>query len=136
MQHLARFVVANDANRPYFGPELAESGEHEPRAAQPILFTRIAEHGNGGFRTDPVGRAENVSVHHEVADEYHPALWQVLDELDRRVLPASRRLVRVAPTSLSEDAPLLGAAELAFEPLLNDPAAWLRPRQLAVARPA
>lgn len=57
-------------------------------------------------------------------------------ELDRRVLPASRRLVRVAPTSLSEDAPLLGAAELAFEPLLNDPAAWLRPRQLAVARPA
>ena len=39
----------------------------------------------------------------------------------------------VAPTTLGQDAPLLGAAELAFEPLLNDPAAWLRPRHLAVA---
>ena len=50
-------------------------------------------------------------------------------ELDRRVLRASRRLVRVLPTSLGDDAPLLGAAELAFEPLLADPAAWLRPRR-------
>lgn len=49
-------------------------------------------------------------------------------ELDRRVLRASRGLVRVVPTSLGVDAPLLGAAELAFEPLLADPAAWLRPR--------
>ena len=30
--------------------------------------------------------------------------------------------------SLGVDAPLLGAAELAFEPLLADPATWLRPR--------
>ncbi len=50
-------------------------------------------------------------------------------ELDRRVLRASRRLVRVVPTSLGNDAPLLGAAELAFGPLLADPAAWLRTRQ-------
>jgi predicted NBD/HSP70 family sugar kinase len=54
-------------------------------------------------------------------------------ELDRRVLRASRRIVRVVTTSLGADAPLLGAAELAFEPLLADPAAWLRPR---VALPA
>ena len=54
-------------------------------------------------------------------------------ELDRRVLRASRRLVRVVPTSLGEDAPLLGAAELAFEPLLADPAAWLRPRHALAA---
>ena len=50
-------------------------------------------------------------------------------ELDRRVLRASRQLVRVMPTSLGDDAPLLGAAELAFGPLLADPAAWLRPRR-------
>jgi predicted NBD/HSP70 family sugar kinase len=50
-------------------------------------------------------------------------------ELDRRVLRASRQLVRVLPTSLGDDAPLLGAAELAFGPLLADPAAWLRPRR-------
>jgi predicted NBD/HSP70 family sugar kinase len=54
-------------------------------------------------------------------------------ELDRRVLRASRGLVRVIPTSLGEDAPLLGAAELAFGPLLTDPAAWLRPRRTMVA---
>jgi len=53
-------------------------------------------------------------------------------ELDRRVLRASRRLVRVVPTSLGLDAPLLGAAELAFEPLLADPAAWLRVRRPVV----
>ena len=49
-------------------------------------------------------------------------------ELDRRVLRASRQIVRVVPATLGLDAPLLGAAELAFEPLLADPAAWLRPR--------
>jgi predicted NBD/HSP70 family sugar kinase len=54
-------------------------------------------------------------------------------ELDRRVLRASRGLVRVVPVGLGDDAPLLGAAELAFEPLLADPAAWLRPRQALTA---
>jgi predicted NBD/HSP70 family sugar kinase len=49
-------------------------------------------------------------------------------ELDRRVLRAARGIVRVVPASLGVDAPLRGAAELAFEPLLSDPAAWLRPR--------
>jgi predicted NBD/HSP70 family sugar kinase len=52
----------------------------------------------------------------------------VSDELDRRSLPETRRLVSVVPATLGIDASLLGAAELAFEPLLNDPAAWLRPR--------
>lgn len=50
-------------------------------------------------------------------------------ELDRRALAAPRRLVRVVPAVLGEDAPLLGAAELAFEPLLTDPAGWLVPRR-------
>jgi predicted NBD/HSP70 family sugar kinase len=54
-------------------------------------------------------------------------------ELDRRVLRASRQLVRVVPTALGEDAPLRGAAELAFEPLLADPAALLRPRSAVAA---
>ena len=50
-------------------------------------------------------------------------------ELDRRALPGSRDLVRVVPARLGLDGPLLGAAELAFEPLLADPAAWLLPRE-------
>ena len=49
-------------------------------------------------------------------------------ELDRRVLPASRAMLQVVPSTLGVDAPLIGAAELAFDPLLADPATWLRPR--------
>ena len=53
-------------------------------------------------------------------------------ELDRRALAAPRGLVRVVPAMLGVDAPLLGAAELAFEPLLADPAGWLAPRRSPV----
>ena len=55
----------------------------------------------------------------------------VASQLDRYTIEAPRRLVRVVPAALGEDAPLLGAAELAFEPFLSDPAAWLRPRSAA-----
>jgi predicted NBD/HSP70 family sugar kinase len=59
----------------------------------------------------------------------HPLVGGALEaELGRRALPGSRALVRVVPAHLGVDAPLLGAAELAFEPLLADPAGWLRPR--------
>ena len=50
------------------------------------------------------------------------------EELDRRALSAPRRLVSVVPATLGLEAPLLGAAEFAFEPLIADPAAWLGPR--------
>ncbi len=60
----------------------------------------------------------------------HPFVGTNLEhELDRRALPAPRRLVRVVPAMLGVDAPLLGAAELAFEPLIADPAGWLVPRR-------
>jgi predicted NBD/HSP70 family sugar kinase len=49
-------------------------------------------------------------------------------ELDRRALAAPRDLVRVLPAMMGEDAPLIGAAELAIEPLLADPAEMLGPR--------
>jgi predicted NBD/HSP70 family sugar kinase len=48
-------------------------------------------------------------------------------ELERYALPASRADLRVVPATLGIDAPLLGAAELAFEPLLSDPAAFVGP---------
>ncbi len=54
----------------------------------------------------------------------HPFVRDSLEgELDRRALAAPRALVRVVPARLGADAPLLGAAELALEPLLADPAA-------------
>jgi predicted NBD/HSP70 family sugar kinase len=45
-------------------------------------------------------------------------------ELDRHALPGPRALVRVIPADLGVDAPLIGAAEMAFDGLLSDPAAW------------
>jgi predicted NBD/HSP70 family sugar kinase len=56
--------------------------------------------------------------------------------LDEHALRASRELVTVVPGTLGVDAPLLGAAELAFEPMLADPAARLaaiRARQPVLA---
>lgn len=54
--------------------------------------------------------------------------------LDERALPASRELVTVVPAALGADGPVLGAAELAFEPFLADPATHLRPpRSVATA---
>jgi len=44
-------------------------------------------------------------------------------ELDRRALPAIRERVRIEASSLGRDAPLLGAAEVAWERVLADPAA-------------
>jgi predicted NBD/HSP70 family sugar kinase len=58
-----------------------------------------------------------------------PFVGKDLDEaLDRMTLAAPRGLVRVVPAKLGIDAPLIGAAEYAFEPLLADPAGWLAPR--------
>jgi predicted NBD/HSP70 family sugar kinase len=45
-------------------------------------------------------------------------------ELRRRALAAPRSTLRISPAGLGIDAPLLGAAELAFEPFLSDPASW------------
>jgi predicted NBD/HSP70 family sugar kinase len=59
----------------------------------------------------------------------HPFVRDILEaELALHSLPAPRALVRVVPASLGVDAPLVGAAELAFEPLLADPVAWFGPR--------
>jgi len=57
----------------------------------------------------------------------HPYVAAIVDaELDRHTLRAPRRLVRVVAGSLGAEAPLVGAAELALEPFLGDPAVWLR----------
>jgi predicted NBD/HSP70 family sugar kinase len=57
----------------------------------------------------------------------HPYVSDSIEEeLDRHALPAPRGLVRIVPARLGADASLLGAAEVAFEALLADPADWLR----------
>lgn len=106
-------------------------------AGDPIALAAFAETGRwlgiGLAGTINVLNPDLVLLGGLLAASY-PFVRSTLEaELDRRVLRASRRLVRVVPTSLGEDAPLLGAAELAFEPLLADPAAWLRPRHALAA---
>ena len=51
---------------------------------------------------------------------------QVAAEIERRALESSRRGVVVVTSALGGDAPLMGAAELAFERLLADPLGTLR----------
>lgn len=61
-----------------------------------------------------------------IFERIHPHITDAVEvELDRRALRASRELVRVSPGTLGVDGPLIGAAELAFEPMLADPAARL-----------
>ncbi len=63
-------------------------------------------------------------------ERIHPLVsGHVERALATRALPASREHVTVFPAYLGIDAPVLGAAELAFEPLLADPATRLRQRQ-------
>ena len=65
-----------------------------------------------------------------VLGRIHPLVRPELDAaLERHALSAARELVRVVPGALGVDAPIIGAAELAFEPMLADPA-----RRLASAR--
>ena len=58
-----------------------------------------------------------------VLGRIHPLVRPSLESaLNRRALAASRQLVRVAPGALGLNAPIIGAAELAFEPMVADPA--------------
>ena len=59
----------------------------------------------------------------------HPYVGaEIAGALKRHALGATREGLRVAPAALGPDAPLLGAAEMAFEALLLDPAAYVAAR--------
>ena len=71
-----------------------------------------------------------------VLGRIHPLVASELDAaLDRHALSAARELVRVVPGALGVNGPIIGAGELAFEPLLADPARRLAatPRALQPA---
>jgi predicted NBD/HSP70 family sugar kinase len=56
----------------------------------------------------------------------YPVIRDVVQtEVARHSLAAPRDEVRIVPATLGADAPLIGAAEAAFEPLLADPMIWL-----------
>jgi predicted NBD/HSP70 family sugar kinase len=69
-----------------------------------------------------------------IFERIHPIVGPGIEEaMRRRALSPSSELVRVVPGRLGADAPVLGAAELAFEALLADPAARLGPRAQVLA---
>ena len=80
--------------------------------------------GRPGQRPQPAaGRAGGVVRPHPAVRERAPST----PSSNGAPCPGSRALVRVVPARLGVDAPLLGAAELAFEPFLADPAALASP---------
>ncbi|MFI5932334.1 ROK family protein [Actinoplanes sp. NPDC051494] len=56
-----------------------------------------------------------------LAEVYEAAAPAIRRRLDTMALPASREHLQLRATGLGENAALIGAAELAFDPLLNDP---------------
>jgi predicted NBD/HSP70 family sugar kinase len=122
---------------PEGGPEALDAVLAEAEAGSPSALAAFAETGRwlgiGLAGVINILNPQLVLIGGRFAPSY-PFLRTTLEaELDRRVLRASRHIVRVIPATLGVDAPLLGAAELAFEPLLSDPAAWLRPRHAIAA---
>lgn len=62
-------------------------------------------------------------------DRIHPHVIEpIREQLKGRALIASQEVVRIARPMLGADTVLIGAAELAFEPFIHDPAAWFAPR--------
>jgi predicted NBD/HSP70 family sugar kinase len=102
------------------------------RAGEPMAMAALAETG----RWLGIGLAGLVNIFNPrlvVFGGLFQALFPFIEGsvqavLDERALRPPRELVGLVPSALGNDAPLLGAAELAFEPLLADPARWLRPR--------
>jgi predicted NBD/HSP70 family sugar kinase len=118
------------------GQDAVEAVRSEAEAGSPVALAAFAETG----RWLGIGLAGLINVLDprlvllggRLAAAYPFVRSSLEAELDRRVLRATRHLVRVVPASLGPDAPLLGAAELALEPLLDDPSAWLRDRAAEV----
>lgn len=117
---------------PEGGTEAMHAVMRDAEAGSPVALMALAETGRwlgiGIAGLINLLNPELILIGGQLAP-FYPFVRSTLEaELDRRALRASRQLVRVMPTGLGMDAPLLGAAELAFEPLLADPAAWLGAR--------
>jgi predicted NBD/HSP70 family sugar kinase len=112
------------------GRAAAETVRQEAEAGDPVALAAIEEVG----RWLGLGLAGLVNIFDpslivlggSFTSLYPFVLDPVERQLDRLALLAPRGLVRVVPASLGVDATLVGAAELAFEPFLADPAQWFR----------
>lgn len=110
------------------GRAAAETVRQAAEAGEPLALAAIEDVG----RWLGVGLAGLVNVFNPSLivlggsfTRLYPFVLEPIErQLDRLALGAPRGLVRVVPASLGLDAALVGAAELAFEPFLADPAQW------------
>ena len=58
------------------------SGDAGGSAEAKLLFFKM-QHRHRRFGAEAVGAAVEIAVDHQVADQNHPALWQVLHQLDQ-----------------------------------------------------
>lgn len=118
---------------PHGGPEAVEQLIADARAGD--AGAMAAMHGIGDWLGVGIGAVVNafnprLVILGGLFARIHP--W-VAAAIERRLqassLAASRELVKVVPSTLGPESTLLGAGELAFEPFLTDPAAWLTARE-------
>ncbi|WGL50402.1 ROK family transcriptional regulator [Nocardioides sp. BP30] len=107
------------------GPEavaevIAAADEGEDRARRAIQ--EVAEWTGIGLRSlINVFNPEVIVLGGSLAQLWETAAPVIEEILGRRALLAPRAAVAVRPAMLGQDSSLLGAAELAFEPVLDDP---------------
>jgi predicted NBD/HSP70 family sugar kinase len=124
-----RALLTRAGHSPDGGREAVDAVLRDAQAARPRALSALAEVGRWlGFGLAGLVNVLNprLVVLGGLFARIYPFVVETTEgELDRLALPASRALIRLAPARLGVEASLLGAAELAFEPLLQDPAAWL-----------
>lgn len=116
------------------GPDEIDAVVASARAGEPASLAALAQVG----RWLGIGLAGLVNILNPrviVLGGLFARMYPYIDapivrELDARALRGPRGVVRLTPAALDMDAPLIGAAELALEPFLADPAGWLGPREL------
>ena len=120
-------------SRPAAGTR-STSSWRRPRRAPPSPWAPSRRPGDGSGSAWPASSTCSIPrlvVFGGLFGRIHPFVARIVEaELDRRALAAPRRLVRIVPSKLGVEASLRGAAELAMEPLLADPARWMRPRDV------
>jgi predicted NBD/HSP70 family sugar kinase len=127
---LARAGYAADAGRAGVDRVLRDAGDGSPAALAALDHVgRWLGIGIGGLVNVLNPRVIVLGGLHA---RIYPLVRDAVEaQLAAHSLPASRAQVRIVPAMLGADAPLIGAAELAFEPLLEDPAAWFAEREPA-----
>ncbi|MGH2417438.1 MAG: ROK family protein [Candidatus Limnocylindria bacterium] len=132
-----RAMLVGAGRPPYGGRAAVDELVEAAMAGEPAAATSVASVGEWlGVGVASLVNALNPTlvVLGGVLGRIHPLIAAQLEAaLDRGALPASRQLVRVTPGALGVDAPIIGAAELAFEPMIADPAVRLGASRSALA---